>query len=107
MPSIGVLTLEIHVEDAHSLKEKRHVVKSLKDKLRNRFNVALTRARRKAVVIVADPVVDVVPTDQQVLLDAMMLKEFDRYCNSGTTTFPFLADGHEVTLRVQWRGFDA
>ncbi|MBV9612030.1 MAG: DUF503 family protein, partial [Acidobacteriaceae bacterium] len=26
MPAIGVLTLEIHIEEAHSLKEKRHVV---------------------------------------------------------------------------------
>jgi uncharacterized protein YlxP (DUF503 family) len=41
VPTIGVLTLEIHIEDAHSLKEKRHVVKSLKDKLRSRFNVAV------------------------------------------------------------------
>jgi uncharacterized protein len=41
VPTIGVLTLEIHIEDAHSLKEKRHIVKSLKDKLRNRFNVAV------------------------------------------------------------------
>jgi len=38
---IGVLTLEIHVEDSHSLKDKRHVVKSLKDRLRDRFNVAV------------------------------------------------------------------
>lgn len=36
-----MLTLEIHVEEAHSLKEKRHVVKSLKDRLRERFNVAV------------------------------------------------------------------
>ena len=41
MPAIGVLTLEIHVEDSHSLKDKRHVVKSLKDRLRDRFNVAV------------------------------------------------------------------
>lgn len=41
MPAIGVLTLEIHVESSHSLKEKRHVVKSLKDRLRSRFNVAV------------------------------------------------------------------
>jgi len=41
MPSIGVLTLEIHVEQSHSLKEKRHVVKSLKDRLRERFNVSV------------------------------------------------------------------
>ena len=41
MPSIGVLTLEIHVEDSHSLKDKRHVVKSLKDRLRSKFNVSV------------------------------------------------------------------
>jgi uncharacterized protein len=41
MPAIGVLMLEIHVEHSHSLKEKRHVVKSLKDRLRERFNVAV------------------------------------------------------------------
>jgi uncharacterized protein YlxP (DUF503 family) len=42
MPAIGVLTLEIHIEDAHSLKDKRHVVKSLKDRLRGKFNVAVS-----------------------------------------------------------------
>ncbi|HEY7305586.1 MAG TPA: DUF503 domain-containing protein [Bryobacteraceae bacterium] len=41
MPAIGVLTLDIHVEHSHSLKEKRHVVKSLKDRLRERFNVSV------------------------------------------------------------------
>lgn len=41
MPAIGVLTLEIHIEEAHSLKEKRHLVKGLKDRLRHRFNIAV------------------------------------------------------------------
>jgi uncharacterized protein YlxP (DUF503 family) len=41
MPVIGVLTLELHIEDSHSLKDKRHVVKGLKDRLRHRFNVAV------------------------------------------------------------------
>ena len=41
MASIGVLTLEIVLQDSHSLKDKRHVVKSLKDRLRNKFNVAV------------------------------------------------------------------
>lgn len=41
MPTIGVLTLELLISDSHSLKEKRHVVSSLKEKLRNRFNVAV------------------------------------------------------------------
>jgi uncharacterized protein YlxP (DUF503 family) len=41
MPAVGVLTLELHLDDAHSLKDKRHTVKSLKDRLRNKFNVAV------------------------------------------------------------------
>lgn len=41
MASVGVLTLELHLEDAHSLKDKRHTVKGLKDRLRNKFNVAV------------------------------------------------------------------
>jgi uncharacterized protein YlxP (DUF503 family) len=41
MPTIGVLTLELRIDDAHSLKDKRQVVKSLKDRLRHKFNVAV------------------------------------------------------------------
>ena len=38
---IGLLTLEIHIGDARSLKDKRQVLRSLKDKLRRDFNVAV------------------------------------------------------------------
>jgi len=41
MPTIGVLTLELHLPDSHSLKDKRSVVKGLKDRLRHRFNVSV------------------------------------------------------------------
>jgi uncharacterized protein len=41
MAAIGVLTLELRIEHAHSLKEKRHVVKGLKERLRNKFNVSV------------------------------------------------------------------
>lgn len=41
MPSVGVLTLELHIEGAQSLKDKRHTVKSLRDRLRGKFNVAV------------------------------------------------------------------
>lgn len=41
MPSIGVLTLELRLDDALSLKDKRHTVKGLKDRLRSKFNVAV------------------------------------------------------------------
>ncbi len=38
---VGLLTLEIHLPYAHSLKEKRMVVQRLKDRLRRKFNVAV------------------------------------------------------------------
>jgi uncharacterized protein YlxP (DUF503 family) len=38
---VGLLTLEIYIPDAHSLKDKRQVLRSLKDRLRARFNVAV------------------------------------------------------------------
>ena len=38
---IGLLTLEIYIPEAHSLKDKRQVLRSLKDRLRGRFNVAV------------------------------------------------------------------
>ena len=41
MPTVGVLTLELRLYDAHSLKDKRHTVKGLKDRLRSKFNVAV------------------------------------------------------------------
>jgi hypothetical protein len=41
MAAIGVLTLELRLDNSHSLKDKRHVVKSLKDRLRSKFNVAV------------------------------------------------------------------
>ncbi len=40
MMHIGLLTLEIHLPEAHSLKEKRLVLRSLKDRLR-RHNVSV------------------------------------------------------------------
>jgi uncharacterized protein len=38
---VGLLTLELHIPDAQSLKDKRQVLRSLKDKLRRNFNVAV------------------------------------------------------------------
>jgi len=38
---LAVLTLELRIEGAHSLKDKRQVLRSLKDKLRSSFNVSV------------------------------------------------------------------
>jgi uncharacterized protein len=37
---VGVVTWELHLAACQSLKDKRHVLKSLKDRLHNRFNVS-------------------------------------------------------------------
>ncbi|HXV78093.1 MAG TPA: DUF503 domain-containing protein [Candidatus Polarisedimenticolaceae bacterium] len=39
--TIGIYTFELHLPQARSLKDKRQVVKRLKDRLRSRFNVAV------------------------------------------------------------------
>lgn len=38
---IAFLTIELRIEAAHSLKDKRQVLRSLKDKLRAGFNVSV------------------------------------------------------------------
>jgi uncharacterized protein len=61
---IGLLTLEIHIPDARSLKDKRQVLRSLKDRLRAHYNVAVAelehqelwqRSRVGVVSISGDP----------------------------------------------------
>jgi uncharacterized protein YlxP (DUF503 family) len=39
--AIVSLTLELHIELAHSLKDRRQVVRSLKEKLRHGFNISV------------------------------------------------------------------
>ena len=38
---VGLLTLELGIEHAQSLKDRRQVVRSLKDRLRHGFNVSV------------------------------------------------------------------
>jgi uncharacterized protein len=39
--AVGLLTLELHLAEAQSLKDKRQVLRGLKDRLRQHFNVAV------------------------------------------------------------------
>lgn len=45
MMVVGVCELDLHIPGCRSLKEKRLVLRSLKDRLRNRFNVAVSESR--------------------------------------------------------------
>ena len=53
---VGVLSLQIHVEYSRSLKDKRRVLRSLKDRLSKRHNIAIAEvagqnSHRDAVVV--------------------------------------------------------
>ena len=64
---VGLLILDIHLPEAHSLKEKRYTVRKIQDRLRARFNVAVAELdhqdlwQRAAVGIVS------IASDQKVL----------------------------------------
>lgn len=38
---VGVCTLHLRLTGSHSLKEKRRVIKSIKDRVKNKFNVSI------------------------------------------------------------------
>lgn len=42
--TIGLLKIDLHIPDSGSLKEKRMVTKSLKDRLRRKFNITITES---------------------------------------------------------------
>lgn len=56
--TIGILKLVLFIQNSNSLKEKRMVLHSLKAKLRNNFNIAVTQIDdedkwQKATLVVA------------------------------------------------------
>ena len=68
---VGLLTLEIHLPYSHSLKEKRAVLRKIRDRLRSRFNVAVAELDHRDVWQVATlGVVSI--SDSQSLLDAVL-----------------------------------
>jgi uncharacterized protein YlxP (DUF503 family) len=56
--TVGVLQLELYIGDAMSLKDKRRVVKSLKDRISHRHNVSVAEVgaldqHRRSILAVA------------------------------------------------------
>jgi uncharacterized protein YlxP (DUF503 family) len=73
---IGVLQLRIMIRDAQSLKDKRRIVKSLRDRIRNRFNVSVSEvdsldSRQQATLGVA------LATNDRVFADQVLAKVVD------------------------------
>lgn len=62
---IGVRSFELHLPAAHSLKDKRSVLKSLKDRLHNEFNVSVAETGRQDVWQTAEVTVCVVSAERR------------------------------------------
>lgn len=62
---VGVIGWEIQLFGARSLKEKRRVVKSLKERLRNRFNVSVAETGHQDTWQRAEITACIVTTDRR------------------------------------------
>jgi len=62
---IGVRSFELHLAAAHSLKDKRSVLKSLKDRLHNEFNVSVAETGKQDSWQTAELTVCLVSSDRR------------------------------------------
>jgi uncharacterized protein YlxP (DUF503 family) len=62
---VGLITWELHLDGCQSLKEKRRIVKSLKDRLHQRFNVSAAETDHHDLWQRAELSVCVVSTDRR------------------------------------------
>lgn len=62
---IGLLTVELEIEWAHSLKDKRKVLQSLKERVRKRFNVSIAEVADNEVWNIASLGIAVVSNQQR------------------------------------------
>lgn len=73
---VGLITWELHLGACQSLKEKRQIVKSLKDRLHQRFNVSVAETDHHDLWQRAELSAAVVSTDRRHA--EQVLQEVDR-----------------------------
>lgn len=73
---VGLITWDLHLDACHSLKEKRQIVKSLKDRLHQRFNVSAAETDHQNLWQRAEVSACVVSTDRRHA--ERVLREADR-----------------------------
>jgi len=73
---VGLITWELHLASCQSLKDKRSVLKSLKDRLHQRFNVSVAETAHQDLWQRAELTASVVSTDRRHA--ESVLREADR-----------------------------
>lgn len=70
----------------------------------NRFNVAITRARAKLVVLISEDVLDALPADEAVLSGSMAIKGYRAHCRDRVREAELPGpDGRPVRIRCHYR----
>jgi uncharacterized protein YlxP (DUF503 family) len=82
MVVIALLTLDIHVPHAQSLKDKRMVVRRIKDRLRSKFNVAVAEVDHQELWQRAQISVVSVGTDESYVRQTLQLSLEDAERNA-------------------------
>ena len=62
---VGLMTWELHLNGCRSLKDKRRILKSLKDRLHSRFNVSVAETAHQDLWQRAELTCSVVATDRR------------------------------------------
>ena len=73
---IGTLVIRLVIREAHSLKQKRSVLKRVKDRLRNRFNISVSEVAAQDVWQSATLGVAMVGSDKK-YVNAVLSKVID------------------------------
>lgn len=91
--TVGLLHLELHITEATSLKDKRRLLKSFKDRLANKHNVSVAE-------------VDRLDSHQSAVLAIAMVGNDSRYLNGALQKIAnAAADNRNMTLvdyDIQW-----
>lgn len=66
---VGILTIKLAIREAYSLKDKRRIVKSLKDRIHGKFNASIAE-------------VDLLDARQQAVLGVSVVANERRFVNS-------------------------
>lgn len=71
--TVGILSIKLIIRDSHSLKDKRRVLNSLKDRVRQNFNVSFSE-------------MEALDHRQYSILAAAMVSNDKRYVNGSLST---------------------
>lgn len=89
---VAVGTVELHLPDVRSLKDKRHVLKGLKEKVKHRFDVAVAE-------------VDHHDSWQRATLAVASISHDSRHANEvvskAVAFIESLVDGHVIDLQIE------